>query len=207
MKQYWRKPQKGIEQWLIWADRFYVSSRLLFWNDDLFMSAYLGAHAIELYLKTYLISKRSEFLTGHNINQLFDECRQYDDFFSNPNIAQYFTNEVTINGKNILWSNWNDYVNIFKYPEDLPSVENPRKNAFTITRGIRATIFWCLDEIACFIHQEIDDLIPGKQRVFVDLINGVGDSHGYFNSENILNSLFKENSKLSAIYNYFSENT
>jgi hypothetical protein len=79
--------------WLDWADRAYVSARLL-WFTEMQIEAPLHAHrALELYLKTYLVGcgdvvAKGQPAWGHRLPDLADAAARYDISFREAELVR-----------------------------------------------------------------------------------------------------------------------
>jgi HEPN domain-containing protein len=79
--------------WLYYADGSYLATRLL-WFTNFMVEALVNSHrTIELYLKTYLVSKRQvvkkgEHSWGHNLQQLANLCAGFDNDFKNIQLSR-----------------------------------------------------------------------------------------------------------------------
>jgi len=143
----WQKSKVGAHKWVYYADHVYVAARYLYWKGLVREFALLGAHAIELYLKAYLIQKTGNFPIGHDLVCLHRACMDYDDFFKEEFIVRIFTPMEPDYGTGIEWIR---YVNTIKYPEAVPGQK--RFHMY----GVSSASYHSLDEIAAFVKRNID---------------------------------------------------
>lgn len=169
-------------EWVQNADRTYVAARFLFWKGFPCEFALLGAHAIELYLKAYLIHKTGKYPPVHDLAQIYTKCMGLDDFFKDEALTgHFFPQPLPDNPQNwahLSWSHltWTEYTRTLRYPESLPS-EQSRHGAIIGTGYAdcnRGGTCWTLDCIARFTRQAIPR--PKQERDMIDnFLNGTGD--------------------------------
>jgi len=190
-----RKHKSNVSEikWVVWADRFYVTARFLYWNKFIYNSALFGAHAIELYLKAFLIFKTGEYIKGHELGTIYRECQQLDPFFKDDSLSKYFLSEKK--AKVLMPEFWPNYAEYIRYPESLPTQEDKRKSFGFISGSDTAGTLKSLDRISGFIHKTI--VLPqNAEGVFKDLFDGYGNHHSLGETENkdvIIQCLLKDN--------------
>jgi len=131
----WHESKESEITWVCWADRFYITARTLYWKNIIYICMLLGAHAIELYLKAFLIYKHGKYMGGHNLVLLYRECQKLDSFFNDKNIAKHFVGRDTAIQR--IPEQWADYSDIVRYPEALPMLDHRRPKSFGIMSGSR----------------------------------------------------------------------
>jgi len=170
----WRKARKSAFEWVQRGHQQYITARTLYWKHFLFQFALLGAHAMELYLKAFLIHKIGEYpigTRGHWLDAIYLECMKYDTFFEDESLSSHFLLEkVPKEGQPELWCN---YVEPLRYPELL--VEKP--TAFVVHYSSNsAGTCETLNCIAHFMHKTIPQPphISGRGSVINELLAGRG---------------------------------
>ena len=196
--------------WIRIADRFYISARFLIWETFTYFpigltAFYLGAHAIELYLKALLIHHTGKFLSGHDIELLFSECKKYDDFFKDDEISKYFKSKSDPKKPT---QSWADYTGFLKYPEDLPQKKESAFGViFTWEGSFESSTFGSLDKIVAHIHETIvlPNIKEPRGDTFADLIQLINDDSpiaGFLsNPTRAMVYIFKQNPFLADLYN------
>jgi HEPN domain-containing protein len=137
----WEKAKVIPYQWVLYADERYVAARFLYWKNFPFDFALLGAHALELYLKAYLINKTSKYPRTHDLRKLVELCTHHHDFFKS--ILQELKVSPT----------WITHLEMFRYPESSPDVDRPSGSAI-IGAAVGGTIE-LLDKVASFVRGEV----------------------------------------------------
>ncbi len=131
------------EGWLYYADGSYLSTRLL-WFTHFMSEAPVHSHrTIELYLKTYLISKgvtvkKGQMSGGHDLQQLTNECTAFDKGFSDSQVSRRI----------VFYQRYHDLV---RYPSEIGGKLNA------------GSLIWCsfdsaiypLDELVAFIRPRV----------------------------------------------------
>jgi len=147
----WHKSEKGAYAWLRNADHFYVAARYLYWKGLVETFAFLGAHAIELYLKAYLIQKTGCYPEGHDLIKIYNECRNHDEFFNDKSLSEHF---IPREDSVYTGTDWSRYLDAIKYPEFLPIQRDRGKKwqSYGISFGFSHK---SLDQIAHLIRQRI----------------------------------------------------
>jgi len=169
-------------KWVQDADRIYVATRFLFWKGFPFEFALLGAHAIELYLKAYLIHRTGKYPIAHDLAKIYRECMGLDDFFNDEALTgNFLLQPLPDNPQNwahLPWSHltWTQYTRALRYPESLHPGQSP--HGAIICTGYascnRGGTCWTLDCIARFTRQAIPR--PKQERDAIDnFLNGTGD--------------------------------
>ncbi len=164
----WHKSKVGASYWVINADYVYVAARYLYWKGLIREFALLGAHAIELYLKVYLIQKTDTFPQGHNLVNIYQACMDYDDFFKEESIRKLFEPPKP---RHTLGTDWVKYVDIIKYPEALPSQKRLEEYAIVLGGS-----HYSLDQIADFVRRNVDR--PERQVDVVESLLKTDHYHG-----------------------------
>lgn len=162
------KAKANAYSWVQSADRIYVAARFLYWNGFPWEFGLLGAHAMELYLKAFLIHKTSEYPVGHDLEKIYKECMEHDDFFKEVSLLRHF-----LPSKPPLpdtESTWTHYSDVLRYPESLP--QKARKIGAGVVIGAGGTC-QTLDCIAYFVREAVPRLAGGLD-VIDELINGGG---------------------------------
>jgi hypothetical protein len=164
----WLEAKASAYNWVQSADQLYVAVRFLYWKGFPFEFALLGAHAMELYLKAYLIQRTGKYPVSHDLGEIYKECMKLDDFFKDEFLSRRFLpikpplpdTEAT----------WTHYSGVLRYPEPLP--REPRSKGAGIITGFGGTCR-TLDCIAHFVKQAVPRL-KGERDIIDDLINGDG---------------------------------
>jgi hypothetical protein len=169
-------------EWVQKADGLYVAARFLYWKGFPLEFAVLGAHAIELYLKAFLIQRTNKYIANHNLGIIYQVCMALDDFFKDEALAGNFLRLPMPNSPEKWTHNpmshltWTEYTNNLRYPESLPN-QPPRKGV-VIPMGysdcVRGGTCWSLDCIADFVKKHVSPL-EGKRDVIDNLLYGTGD--------------------------------
>lgn len=178
----------GPDGWVRSADEAYITARFLYHKGFTWPATWIGALAMELYAKAYLVKMGGTYRKGHDLTELFELCCQHTDFFrqflENPNWAQM----------------WPLYWDAMRYPEKV----DKSWQGFTMVFGAgKGTLIDDLDAVSHFVRQEIsipkgtDDplhnLLEREERPF-------RWSHSdavYPNSEEIRALLVKDNRYLA----------
>jgi HEPN domain-containing protein len=95
---------KYVGQWIAKGDEDYLGAERLLQHDPLAVSGLIGFHcqqAIEKYLKSYLVFCDYDFKRTHNLEELRDNCAEYDSDFLKLDFL-----DLT------------DYAVSFRYPDD-----------------------------------------------------------------------------------------
>jgi len=168
-------------KWVQIADRMYVAARFLFWKGFPYEFALLGAHAIELYLKAYLIHRTGKYPIAHDLEEIYRKCMGLDDFFKDAALTGNFLLQPLPdnqqNSADLPWPHltWTEYTRALRYPESLPP-EQSRHGAIIMTGYsdcIRGGSCWTLDCIAHFTRQAIPR--PKQEWDTIDMfLNGTG---------------------------------
>lgn len=143
--------------WLDYADRSYIATRLL-WLCNFIFDAPVNAHrTIELYLKSYLVSKgemvrKGSPSWGHELDSLKRQCEEYNNSFSNDE----FTRRVRY---------FQRYFDFVRYPTD---IKDEYKDDSIIWFGIDAMPV--IDEIIAFIRPRIYLSGDDWSRTWLNLI-------------------------------------
>ncbi len=130
------------EAWLGYADRSYISARLL-WFTGLQQDSPVHAHrAVELLLKAYLVAngvlvQPTTNAWGHDLQQLWDVCLENDPAMS----CQDMTRRVRF---------FNDYFNYVRYPTSIDDRTNGRLIWFGFDKNVSP-----LDEVFAYIRPRI----------------------------------------------------
>ena len=115
------KPITANESAFEWAQhghRLYVPARFLFMNGFRYNGVLVGAHAIEIYLKAFLIHTTQKYPPVHDLADLYRRCMELNPFFQDEQLSRYFLleqQEVALAHE--LWGN---YAPNLRYPELLP---------------------------------------------------------------------------------------
>lgn len=164
----WKPSRGSAYEWVQMADQRYVAARFLYWKGFHEEFALLGAHAMELYLKAYLIHKTGKYPEGHHLDEIYKECMKYDDFFKNESLRIHFLLiKPPLPDKEATWTHYSE---VLRYPEPLPG--RPRPRGAGVITGAGGTCE-TLDCIAHFVREAVDRP-PGHRDVIDDLINGDG---------------------------------
>ncbi|MFH0765286.1 MAG: HEPN domain-containing protein, partial [Calditrichota bacterium] len=160
----WRQPRKSAFEWTQDAHKLYITARLLYWKNFPFQFALLGAHAIELYLKAFLINKVGKYPNVHFLDAMYRECTKYDSFFNDESLSSSFLPEKA--RKEDLPELWCNYTEQLRYPESLIGKPLPTKASVYYAINSAGTCE-SLDCIAHFMHQAIlqPPNIPGGRNV------------------------------------------
>jgi len=165
----WHKAETDIHLWLYSADHFYVAARYLYWKGLTQEFAFLGAHAIELYLKAYLIMKKGSYPEGHELIEIYEECQKYDEFFKDETLSSYF---ITKEDKYTNGTDWPKYIDAIKYPEPLPKHRDKKSVPYGIILGHSHV---SLDQIASFVRTNI---IPSRTVDYIRELLDKNYCHG-----------------------------
>ena len=158
----WPEVTAKAHLWLYCADHFYVAARYLYWKGLIREFAFLGAHAIELYLKAYLIQKTDCYPEGHDLVQIYSECMEHDMFFLDKSLRECFR----LRDDNVSsGTDWPLYIDAIKYPEYLPSQKQRGKKfrPYAIGLGLSHN---SLDQIASFVRRNIK--IPSNTVDYIE---------------------------------------
>lgn len=128
--------------WVIYADRSYVATRLLFFSGLWFEASFNAHRTVELYLKAYIVSKGGTISPdspgwGHKLGQLGEECSRYCFSFKNVEVTRrlhYFER----------------YFQFVRYPNEEPSPNDGSLTWFSYDSNILP-----LDELVAFIRPRI----------------------------------------------------
>lgn len=176
----WKAAKENPWKWVQSADRVYVGARFLSWKGFPFEFALLGSHAMELYLKAYLIHRTGKYPWGHQLAKIYEECMKLDDFFRDESLAGNFLPislpDTPENWTHAPWSQltWTKFTRTLRYPE---SPFQGRGGAIISTGSASCThggTCWALDCIAHFVRQAVPR--PKEERDVIDnFLNGSGD--------------------------------
>ena len=179
----WVKPTKSAFEWAQHAHKHYITARFLYWKNFPFQSALLGAHAMELYMKAFLIHKIGKYPSGHFLDAIYRECMKYDQFFNNESLSSSF-----LSGKrprNNLSKLWRNYTELLRYPEPLTTKPLPEKVTIDYTINSAGTCE-TLDSMAYFIYDTIQPLnVADGENVIDEVLAGCGYRFGLGFRENI----------------------
>lgn len=131
------------EAWLFYADGSYIATRLL-WFTNFMFEAPVGAHrTIELYLKTYLVSKdevveKGSIVWGHDLPQLGHACVRHNHDFENVDFVRRI-------------SFYQRYHDLVRYPTE---IESKLQDSGLIWFSFDSAIL-PLDEVVAFIRSRI----------------------------------------------------
>ena len=145
----WHKAVRDAHEWLYNADHFYVAARYLYWKGLIQEFGFLGAHAIELYLKAYLIEKTGSYPEGHQLIKIYGECQKYDEFFQDETLSANF---ISREDNSTIGTDWPRYIDAIKYPEPLPKYGANKPVMYSVT--LRHSHI-SLDQIASFVRGNI----------------------------------------------------
>lgn len=165
-------------KWVQSADQLYVAARFLSWKGFPFEFALLGAHAMELYLKAYLIHRTGRYPVSHDLDKIYEDCMELEDFFKDESLTGNFLPrplpDTPENWTHLPWSHltWTEYTWSLRYPESLP--KGRRSKGAIIDTGYGSTCLRTLDCIAHFVRQAVPRL-KGERDVIDNFINGTGD--------------------------------
>lgn len=166
----WIKPTKSAFKWAQHAHKHYITARFLYWKNFPFQSALLGAHAMELYMKAFLIHKIGKYPSGHFLDAIYRECMKYDQFFNNESLSS-----------SKLWRN---YTELLRYPEPLTTRLLPEKVTVDYTINSAGTCE-TLDSMAYFIYDTIQPLnVADGENVIDEVLAGRGYRFGLGFPEN-----------------------
>lgn len=165
----WKVAKASAYKWVQNTDRLYVAARFLSWKGFPFEFALLGAHAMELYLKAFLIHRTGRYPVSHDLKKIYEACMELDDFFKDEYLSRQF---LPIKPPlPYIQATWTRYSDILRYPESLP--EKPREGGVLVATGYRGT-YETLDCIAYFVKRSVPR--AEQERDIIDnLINGDGD--------------------------------
>jgi len=178
----WVVAKVSAWKWVQGADRTYVAARFLFWKGFPVEFALLGAHAIELYLKAYLIHRTGKYPIGHDLAKIYKECMELDDFFKDEALTGNFVvrplSDDPQNWAHLPWSHltWTEYTRALRYPESLRLGRGRHGAIISIGYAscTRGGTCWTLDCIARFTRQAVPR--PKEERDVIDnFLNGTGD--------------------------------
>ena len=194
----WQKAGRNVARWIKYADHFYITARLLYWEKMIKMAVFLGAHSVELYLKSYLIFKTpGYYLASHDLEAIYRECQNLDSYFNDDSLSKYFLKNKGQPLRPEMWQLFPDYL---RYPELLDTQNKNRRKTYGTSSGPNsAGTLESLDRIAGYIHTTC----PDATNLIKDVINGQGWVNGLGdcqNKEKKINCIFKANN-----YFYLSE--
>ncbi|MGM0686981.1 MAG: HEPN domain-containing protein [Promethearchaeati archaeon] len=166
----WETAEGSAYHWVQKADQIYVAARFLYWKGFPWEFALLGAHAMELYLKAFLIHKTHKYPKTHDVSVIYKECMKHEDFFKDETLRRHFLPlKPPLPDYQATWINYSD---ILRYPESLPRSPRPRPRGAGVIIGAGGTC-QTLDCIAHFVREAIPRLAEIRD-VLDDLVNGDG---------------------------------
>lgn len=198
----WRSARKSAFEWVQRGHQQYIAARILYWKYLSFQFALLGAHAMELYLKAFLIDKVGKYpkgTRGHFLDAIYRECMKYDPFFNDESLSSHFLPEKA--AKVAAPELWCNYVERLRYPESL--VNKPLPGFVVIYGSDSPGSCETLDRIAHFMYQKIPQPphILGCGSVIDEVLAG----HGYLyqlgqpeNASEIIDLLLRRNHYFTA---------
>ena len=197
----WMQAKKNAWEWIQSGHKQYIATKILYWKGFSLQFALVGAHAMELYLKGFLIHKTGKYPRGHALDAIYRECMKYDPFFDNAHLIVHFLPESIYD--NVLPERWTNYVEHIRYPESL--VEKPLPG-FVIETGTDCSgTCDSLDQVAYFMHKNIPQpqKMVGDNSVIDKLLTGKGYLWNVRRRENAAEII-----ELFLRYNkYFTENS
>lgn len=131
------------EAWLYYADGSYVATRML-WFTNFRLEAPVGSHrTIEMYLKTYLVSKgniikKGKQGWGHDLQQIAHLCAYHNADFTNTDLLRRI-------------SYYQRYHDLVRYPTE---IDGKQDDGSLIWFSFDSAIM-PLDEIVAFIRPRI----------------------------------------------------
>jgi hypothetical protein len=133
----------NLEAWLFYADGSYVATRLLWFMNFMFQAPVNSHRTIELYLKTYLVSKgkiikKGKQAWGHDLQQLARACTSHNEDFTDTALLRRI-------------SFFQRYHDLVRYPSE---IEGKLEDGSLIWFGFDSAIL-PLDEVVAFIRPRI----------------------------------------------------
>jgi hypothetical protein len=129
-------PTESPAKWLRYADWRYLAARYLFFRGLQLESLLANAHALELFLKTYLGLKDERLPETHDLTHLYEACAAHDRRF----IAY-------LEDPNWCLGTVGEWANFWRYPE---SKRRQRSSVWGTDDVFR------LDSVARLVHLEVD---------------------------------------------------
>ncbi len=182
------RAQKNPFEWVQHAHKLYVTARVLYGKRFPHEFALIGAHALEIYFKAFIIYKTGKYKPGHDLSSLYKNCMKLDPFFKDELLSKYFLPEKA--PKSLTPALWDRYTPFLRYPESLKA--GKILGGFAITSDALKS----LDCIAHFMYKTIPTdgerlkiwkSSTGKTEEVVgvveDLLDGKGDYHSLGNEE------------------------
>lgn len=130
----------------------------------------IGAHALEIYLKAFLIQKTGTYIKGHDLADYYRKCMELDSFFQDEQLSRYFLPEKQPEA--LAHNLWGDYIPALRYPECLPG--QPKiSGVYVESASNTAGTFESLDRVAHFMYKNMS---TGKKLTGFVFFPGTGES-------------------------------
>lgn len=182
-----KQPKKTAYEWVQFGHQQYVAARILYWKGFIYNFALLGAHALEIYLKAFIIHKTSKYSPGHDLEKFYRECMELDDFFCDELLSSHFLPEKI--PPSAMPECWPNYLKLLRYPESLQ--EDFKSPGFGILSGSDSPgTCKSLDQIAFFMYNSVphdDDkssfrvnIVEGTTETDVNVIDDLLNGKGYY---------------------------
>lgn len=143
-----KKAKRDAYSWVQYADQIYIAVRFLWWRGFYREFALFGAHAMELYLKAYLVHKTGEYPVTHELTDILEMCGKHDDFFKNDELVLNIAGPMAIS--------WRIYWHMLRYPESLS--DQPDRRYYGWATGDQGT-----HRILDVIAQHVRETVPRPQ--------------------------------------------
>lgn len=140
-------------EWLMDAEKYYIASRCLVYNNMLDAGFFIGCRSIEKYLKTLLLLYKNYYIKSHDLNKLYNEAINEKIIHREKELESYI-------------KYFNDLKNNFAYVEGAPKQKRKKYYSYR-TQDINR-----IDKIVFEIESRLwsDDIINAYTYPRTDII-------------------------------------